>query len=44
MFEKRQCPDIDFAIDYEERLKIAGFKETKIVKENGKIYVYYKRY
>lgn len=44
MFEKRQCPDEDFALDYQERLRIAGYKEAKIVKEFGKIFVYYKRY
>ena len=44
MFQKRQCPDYEFALDYKERLDIAGYKETKIVKEFGKWYVYYKRY
>ena len=35
---------MDFAISYKEQLKVAGFKEAEIVKEFGKIYVYYKRY
>ena len=44
LFQKRQCPDYDFAADYADRLKVAGFKEVKIVKEFGKYFVYYKRY
>lgn len=44
MFQKRQCPDYEFALDYKERLDIAGYVETKIVNEFGKWYVYYKRY
>lgn len=44
LFQKRQCPDYDFALDYEQRLKAAEFTETKIVREFGKWYVYYRRY
>lgn len=44
MFEKRQFTDYESAFDYKERLDIKGYAETKIVKEFGKWYVYYRRY
>ena len=44
MFERRQFSDYDMALDYKERLDTSGYAETKIVKEFGKWYVYYKRY
>ena len=43
MFQKRQCPTYNFAFDYAQRLKAAGFA-AKIVNEFGKWYVYYRRY
>ena len=44
LFQKRRCPDYEFALDYESRLKAAGFAEVKVKNEFGKWYVYYKRY
>lgn len=43
-FQKRQCPDYNFAIDYKERLLAAGFIYAEVVKEFGKYYVKYRRY
>lgn len=44
MFQKRQCPDFDFAEDFKNRLLAAGFSEAKVVREFEKWYVYYRRY
>lgn len=43
-YQKRQCPDYDFAVEYKERLLVSGFSYAEVVKENGKYYVKYRRY
>ena len=43
-FQKRQCPDYDYAEQYIQGLKARGFNTAFIKAELGKIYVYYKRF
>ena len=44
MFEKRQFTDSYSAEQYAQQLKARGFAEANVKPENGKYYVYYKRY